>query len=216
MRIKTFDGTCASTQHVTVVGNGPLTQQDRSDIANATCVVRFNDMKNYVDGDPAHIVALRSNTLQLSEKYEDKMTILPIVENEQQFATFASRQAGDTLLPLFVTEVKSKNTIVDQLLGIFGKTREKSSNTRISTFEDQMLFPHCKRRKCHSETTSGPSSGAIVLDHLQNMAAVKTIDVYGMNWNGGRHHVDFKHNTLLKHCCSKCNFHDTACKRYIP
>ena len=51
------------TGRVAIVGNGPLSDKDREAIASGAYdeVVRFNDLKNYRDGEPFTLHSVRSN-----------------------------------------------------------------------------------------------------------------------------------------------------------
>jgi len=47
--------------HVCLVGNGPLSEADRGDIAACPFVVRFNDAKNALEGEPFDVLVRREN-----------------------------------------------------------------------------------------------------------------------------------------------------------
>jgi hypothetical protein len=189
---------------VAVVGNGPLREEDRRRIRSEyDCVVRFNDLKNYRDGEPVTVHATR-------------------------FArgTFP----GIDLLPhALLLPIATDDAIVDAHLGVHAARllptlhiREPVTETSTEEREHRALFAGCDaclsgQLECtQSSTTSGPSAGAAVIDHLERTPSVDAIHVYGMNWNGGKHHVDFVQPDLVPTCCHKCTIHPTASDDYLP
>tara|TARA_B100001741_G_scaffold165345_1_gene136617 strand:- start:11816 stop:12406 length:591 start_codon:yes stop_codon:yes gene_type:complete len=188
-RIVNLTDACENLEVITVVGNGPISDDDREQISTAKCVVRFNDMKNMRSDELIHIRALRQNTLHMS-KEDHAYCHLPVIENDSQF----NHVKGNTLLPIFVTERNHDNK-----------------------FEDLSFFLNCKNGTTHmdSNTAHGPSTGGAVLDFFNNISKVKRIDVYGMNWNSNVHHIDFKHKNIVHDCCNKCHIHSTLNNDYI-
>ena len=85
----------------------------------------------------------------------------------------------------------------------------------------QMYFAECDKCKDGtfdyntSASSSGPSTGAVLINALEAQASAETIHVFGMNWNGGHHHLDFKQPELVPSCCSKCEIHPTASSKYV-
>ena len=55
----------------------------------------------------------------------------------------------------------------------------------------------------------GPSTGTVVLSHLEGDDRIARIDVFGMNWRGRLPHNDFRDHTLVARCCRKCIVHPT-------
>ena len=94
---------------------------------------------------------------------------------------------------------------------------ERVNGTR-NVIEDATLFEGCNacnEEACtHSLTKFGPSTGAAVIDELHRASDVESIHVYGMNWNGGSHHVDFQHPNVVADCCDKCVVHPTSSDTY--
>lgn len=190
MNIKSLDDVCTSTKKIYVVGNGPLNDEDRDKISTASCVLRFNDMRNMRENESTDIVAMRNTFLHLLERDDryKNIAVLPVIERDEHFIGMNH----STLLPIFVSETQHDKR----------------------KFTDDFLFPHCSAKKQHTEAPWGPSTGAAVLNYLENMTSVEEIEVFGMNFNGPKEHVDFKHNTLVKECCTKCNFNETKTKKY--
>jgi len=181
---------------ISVVGNGPLKEEDRVQIEQSSCVVRFNDLKNYRKGEKIDIHAMRSPFSTITGSVN--MTSCPaiaVIEQPQQIKDY---QNHDVIM-----------TIGAQIQGG-------------SKFDDTTLFPDCDRcsessRPCeHSSSRYGPSTGGIVLSELDKMPNITTIHVYGMNWNNyeNDNHIDFKYPTLVSDCCKKCVFHPTFSSKY--
>ena len=181
---------CDSLKNITVVGNGPISENDRQKINDGKCVLRFNDMKNKRQGDKVSFVAVRDN---MYNHVSTDVPLLPIITD-------------------FNRSLPKTNLIIDPPV-VAHEPYLQNQNNKI---DDRMLFSECKESKHHSETIHGPSSGALVLDYLNSDPRIEYIHVYGMNWNAGKFHVDFKYPGLVKTCCDKCVFHDTNGASYEP
>lgn len=173
-------------KHVTVVGNGPLSDDQRKSINESDCVVRFNDMKNRRFGDKTDVLALRENVLHLAQ--EEDVPILPILSRKDNL-----QKVDNFLSPIVIFEPQFKD---DNIL------------------KDATLFENCSFARTHSEAYHGPSSGAAVIDFLEKNDYCESIHIYGMNWNSKIDHIDFKHDTLVKDCCTKCVLHPTHDRSY--
>lgn len=193
---------------VAVVGNGPITDEDREKInsdGRYDCVVRFNDMKNRQDGEKTTIHASR------------------YAQSHFPGVTLIDDDSGVHLWPIAVNEGIAKDN--KELAGranvlstlLVHEPSAGSHNNKLPG--DTMLFGDCT--KCttdfncvHDAQKNGPSSGAAVLDKLSSTSCVDSIDVFGMNWNGGSHHVDFAQPEIVPSCCTKCTINDAATKYY--
>lgn len=94
-----------------------------------------------------------------------------------------------------------------------------SSNTGpvsiFTTFTIILFFLYVSiKQNLHGDATSGVSTGTAVLSTLQNDDNVESINVFGMNFNGGFWHVDFNDPNLSNICCTKCVFHKTSIEQY--
>lgn len=179
---------CDSLQTVTVVGNGPLSDDDRSQINSSMCVIRFNDMKNKRHNENVSLVAIRDNMFHQAPK---NIPILAVVTD-------------------FSRMLSTDKQMIDESIIIHEPFLQKPGNI----IEDKALFPNCHEIHHHSETIHGPSTGTSVIDHLESDQRVERIDVYGMNWNSKHAHVDFKYPHLVPECCSKCVIHPTPSSEY--
>ena len=187
--------------NIAVVGNGPISEEDRSNINKADCVIRFNKLKNYKKGERFDVHATRNISSQDVTDFSGldlphrASFVLPIairhlmVENSKQLI-------GRKKLPTIL--------VYQEIM----KNVEASPNSR--------LFPHsvCRNECKHSSTDRGPSIGTVVIDMLEKLKSVKKIDVYGMNWNGTKVHNDFKYPYIVSKYCSKCEIHPTSKSGY--
>ena len=177
----------ASKYNVTVIGNGHIPDEQRSMIRSSKCVIRFNDMKNYRQGEPFDALALREHTMARSRMH--KKTTIPVISSDLQL----DKLSGKHLAPIYVTQhqyhLKPK-------------------------YEDLRIFEGCNESKLHRKTLKGPSTGAAVIDFLQRHDNVTYIYVYGMNWHGTKDHVDFKYSNMVPNCCTKCIIYSTQTNRY--
>lgn len=179
--------------HVTVVGNGHISGSDRSRIRWQSSrahnmIIRFNDMKSWLYDEPVDV----------------HVTRIP-----------------SGLFPIFQYNAREWYVTVDALLVPSNAERvivvfERMRGTE-NSLNDGRLFPDCSScdvRCNHSWANMGPSTGAAVIDYLERDPAVKTIDVFGMNWNGDLPHNDFLYPTMVQRCCSKCTIHPTVDTSY--
>ena len=179
---------------IAVVGNGPLSKANRNELNSFDCVVRFNDLKNMKQGDALTVHAIRhvdrgkNSFLPGLEKTVKNSHVLPIIQRSKLMQKFPA----NALPPLYVDE-----NGIDRQLEIFEKC------------ENGVQYHH-------SLTRSGPSTGSLVISYLNKASSTKSIDVYGMNWNGGDFHLDFKDPTIVARCCNKCTIHPTHSQRYLP
>jgi hypothetical protein len=220
--IKKMDITDKCFGRIAVVGNGPLNPEDREFINNKDnydCIVRFNDRKNMEAGEQTTVHAVRdtSNLQTLKKDFNmknmwdfvsGKRVVPGLVENENVFVQPVTARP-DILETHFPKNIEVLNPIL--VNEIFH-----------SNVEDE-IFPnclHCQEGIFNCDTKSsrgGPSTGTAVLNVLESSDDVESIDVYGMNWNGGEHHLDFqkKNQNLVKECCTKCQIFPTASQDYV-
>lgn len=173
---------------VAVVGNGPISRQDRREIAEASKVIRFNDVNNFWEGEKTTLRVVR---------HPSWFTLKHVGAPKWHVAPTNGLAPDDAAL---VTGVYERQHGHDNILS-----------------SDARLFPscYCNDDCLQSTTWAGPSTGGIALSVLQELENVETIDVYGMNWNGPADmHVDFANRTLITDCCTKCVIHPTASDNY--
>ena len=173
---------------VAVVGNGPISRQDRKEIAQANKVVRFNDVNNYWEGERTTLRVVRHPSwFTLKQVNAPKWHVAPtdgLAPNDAELITgvYERQHSNDNILP-----------------------------------DDRRLFPSCWcGDSClQKQTWAGPSTGGVALSVLQELQNVETIHVYGMNWNGPADmHIDFANGTMIAGCCTKCVIHPTASDAY--
>ena len=181
---------------VAVVGNGPISEEDRSNINKANCVLRFNDLKNYRKGERFDVHATRHMNGFWSgmHLFHHAPYVLPIAMTSSAVKK-SKRLAGRKKLPTILVYENNKKV-------------ELSPTSKI--FKHSACGDECR----HSTADWGPSSGAAVIDMLENLETVKKIEVYGMNWNGNKNHIDFKDPYIISKYCSKCKLHPTSNNSY--
>lgn len=185
---------------VTVVGNGPLAAGDHERINASECVFRFNDMKNYAKGDALTVhVSRYDETGRFPGIHKSDPTavhLLPVAVNQTLVDTYASNRPK--VLPMLHVEERG----------------EHNDTADTSVFNDCAACHNGSLRCRHDDAACGPSTGTLVIDRLQAMDSVRRVDVFGMNWNGGAHHVDFAQPAMVETCCDKCDFHPTRTGDY--
>ena len=126
---------------VTIIGNGPLSSDQRLEIKGISrCVVRFNKMDNYRRGEPFHALVLREHTMRFSSRYNK--TIIPVISSDVQL----NNLYGKHLEPIYVTQHQYR---------------------LVPKYENLRLFEGCNESRLHRSTLKGPSTGAAVIDFLQ-------------------------------------------------
>lgn len=184
---------------VAVVGNGPLSEQDRLNINNSDYVIRFNDLKNFRDGERCDIHAIRHHGVfgfKSINKTPHYSRVMPVAPNPN--LVFNSKDLSDRigLGPLFLFDPRENNVL--------------SSSNRV--FKDSLCNEEC----IPSNSEFGISTGTAVIDALENCNSVNKINIYGMNWNGEHEHLDFKYPHIVKKYCNKCKIYKTKSNNYLP
>ena len=187
---------------VALVGNGPISEEDRAKIESFDCVVRFNDMKNKRPGERSDV--------HVSRYLKDKDRFPGMEKNE-----------GEFVVPVTISErhVHRAPELRDKKLLPTLLVYETLHNGKNDVGSEARIFENCSscKESClHSQRPCGPSTGTAVIDHLEKSHAVVSIDTFGMNWNGTDCHIDFKHSDTVPTCCSKCNIHATPRTSYRP
>lgn len=197
---------------VAVVGNGPLSENDRKMIDKCQCIIRFNDAKNR-----------RSN----------ERTDLQVVRRKLAFGRidrmFWKYYIPEGVYTMYISEKRSEwdPTSNISFTGLENLIGSLDVGTRGSEFRDnKVLFPGCNRcdnKPCtYSLAGNGPSSGGIIIEMLDSLDNIKEIHIFGMNWNSPNNkyaypegHIDFRYQGIVKECCKKCIHHKTPTNDYI-
>lgn len=172
---------------VAVVGNGPISEVDRQNIAKSKFVIRFNDCNFLREGEKTSLRVMRHPS--------DPPKI-------------------HVNSPIWHVSPRASPMWADD--GILTLEYEPQFGPRNDLKESHRIFPSCNcGPSCYARgATAGASTGAIALSVLEEMPEVKRINVFGMNWMGADYHIDFKNTSLVRGCCSKCHFHQTASNAY--
>lgn len=195
---------CEDASNVAVVGNGPLRDEDRSDIETKSCVIRLNDAKNKRESERTDVAVIRSHVIskgkvdkykarRVYDLYDDDVLLVPFMESNLELHDDLGRHIFADPVPIHTTGKKK--------LHFTGHIK---------------LFPKCETSPLSNTSSNGPSTGGALLHYLESDNGVDTIDVYGMNWTGGNWHVDFKNPNLVRDCCTKCHIHQTPSNEYLP
>lgn len=175
--------------NITVVGNGPLHDSDYADINASRYVLRFNDMNFYREGDRI-TVRIRRDSSKPAPSWVPKVPEWGVSHDKTRLPGSISAYT-----PLYSRYFGSRNTLPPTV----------------------MLFPQCEASGSNwqNSTNVGPSTGAVILDQLQQHPQIERVDVFGMNWNSlAVKHIDFVNRTLVHGCCTKCSFHGTNGSAY--
>ena len=177
-----------TSRSISVVGNGPISEEDRAEIAKSTSVLRFNDANNYRDGEK---------------------TTLRVVRHPSWFML---QHIG---APLW--HVAPTTDLVPSNARLFTPVYESQHGHHNLISAGARIFPSCNcGPSClQASTWAGPSTGAVALSVLQELPTIERIEEYGFNGNGdAKMHIDIANKTLLSGCCTKCTFHPTSSSSY--
>lgn len=177
---------------IAVVGNGPINQEDRNLINTHDCVIRFNDQKNKLEHEKTDVLVLRNNTLHLSNAASTVLPVLPFCKNIYEYSVNYSKM----IRPIYVYEDMC------------------STDSNVEEWRSKKVFENCIKNSRHADSSSGVSTGTALLSFLQSDDSVTSVNVFGMNFNGGWWHLDFNDPNLTNVCCTKCNFHRTRVNEY--
>ena len=174
---------------IAVVGNGPISEQDRLIISLSNIIIRFNDVKNKKNEERTTIHVIRYPHFA----YVDALFVWYLYPSNSSIDKISSP------FPVKSVPVFEMQYDVDHVS------------------ENHKMFRDCScGDSCYlNNTWAGASSGGIVLDILQGIPQIHEINVFGMNWNGDPSmHVDFRNKSIVSACCTKCVFHKTTTDNY--
>uniref|UniRef100_A0A6C0IY35 Uncharacterized protein n=1 Tax=viral metagenome TaxID=1070528 RepID=A0A6C0IY35_9ZZZZ len=177
---------------IAVVGNGPISKADRYFINSQNCIIRFNDQKNKLKDERTDVLVLRNNTIHLSQKDSTIWPVIPFCKTIEDYQV----KYHKLIKPIHVYE-----DLCDD-------------DRNVQEMKSKKVYNNCIKQNIHGNATSGISTGTAVLSSLQNDDNIESINVFGMNFNGGWWHVDFNDPNLSNICCTKCIFHKTRMEQY--
>jgi hypothetical protein len=179
---------------IAVVGNGPISEADRAFINAQDCIIRFNDQKNKLEHERTDVLVVRNNALHVSQKDSTLLPVIPFCKTIDEY----DAKYNKLIKPIYVYEEQCNN------------------DPNVKEMKSKKVYSNCIKQKFHGDATSGVSTGTALLSSLENDKDVESINVFGMNFNGGWWHVDFNDPNLSNICCTKCIFHKTSMDQYLP
>jgi len=236
------------TGRVAIVGNGPLSDKDREAIASGAHdeVVRFNDLKNYREGEPFTLHSVRlfcgvhapvnwaghSDEGEWYSKLEIPLFAIACSCFEPGHNSSSPKQAAATkkvedMLRERTVKVCSRYPLpccarVPNVLARIWQVMTYVSEGQRSDCpsEGYRLFKGCAAcgdRCVHNHSLWGPSSGHLVISYYETEAPeVHGIDVFGMNFNMTGTGHGQEERLVAEQCCSKCTFHWPPKDSYLP
>jgi hypothetical protein len=201
-----FQQNSNGTYNIVVVGNGPLSEEDRVAINRSENVVRFNDLNYWRQGEPVALRVVRYP----SAKPPKTHCAAPIwaMTTNPQFLPANTTTLSWLYEPLLTHRMRFR----------FWEVLTPTTHQVLEAWESSVtVFDGCEGcgLHCHTnQTSSGASTGAWALSELHALPLVHSLDVYGMNWGGGKEHVDFVYPDVVSTCCTKCTIHPTPTSDY--
>tara|TARA_B110000046_G_C12857176_1_gene340232 strand:- start:80 stop:784 length:705 start_codon:yes stop_codon:yes gene_type:complete len=196
---------------VAVVGNGPLSDEDRRSISRFEIVYRFNDLKNHEQREKCtHHVIRCSSTCpdglcgsQRRVAVAGSQTIL-VGTREEVDAAKEWMRVDEELVIGDETSVNA-HPVFSSLASLPEDPAEVAS--RGGAAVPSSVLEKIRRF---------PTSGTIVLDMLNSDDGVDEIHVFGMNWNMFDAVHSSSESQMIHAGCRKCVVHSTPSTRYLP
>ena len=197
---------------IAVVGNGPISEEDRKNINKFDTIIRFNDMKNKTRKEKTSIHVVR----QISPK--DDFFGKTSIKREVPIILIATKKE-------YAEKCNQKYNMLDYIIV------NEPSRDSYEAGKDNEMFQGCSLCKTEScleiDSDLGPSSGIVILDYLDKNSNIDKIEVFGMNWNfhlknygGGDKIYDTKlhhmgnEGKIVNSCCKKCIIHTPPKETY--
>tara|TARA_B100001094_G_C18193318_1_gene808859 strand:+ start:5968 stop:6675 length:708 start_codon:yes stop_codon:yes gene_type:complete len=200
-------------KNICIVGNGPLSKEDRKFINSNHCdeVWRFNDMKNMEYGERCDGQFIRDNGktysgLEIRSKFDiNNIPIIAIKGGDGHWFTLKR-----LLWPLF--NFLDSNKVLPK------EYTKKIIDINNPNFK---LYNNCTKcpNDCKANSYLKFTSGAIGISYFQDQQNVENIHILGMNFIERSflkvgHEMNEK--SFLDSCCTKCNIHKTYKNTYLP
>lgn len=182
---------------IAIVGNGELHADNHQEINGCGCVIRFNDMKNKRKEDRMDVLVLRHNAIDsIDHNMKSSVILWPVYKYCSEGTIERMKMNSNIITPIPVFE---ESCIKDK-----------------EQWRSKIIFEKCHKSTKQGDARCGPSSGAAVIDHLLSHPKINpnNIHIFGMNWNGGDWHIDFKDPFLVQECCKGCKIHTTSTNNY--
>lgn len=207
---------------VAVVGNGPLSDDQRADINDSSlydCIVRFNDRKNMREGEHTTVHAVRDvpgkDVRGWVKKRLDALPFFASLPPPRRVPGITGPEDDVYIQPVTARYKNVQRQFEGHAVLNPIVVREEGTALRARTY-----FPHCDacqtRFNCSSSSsTSGPSTGTAVIEALNASQFTSNLHVFGMNWMGGHHHFDFQQPDIVPTCCDKCIIYPPPRNTYI-
>lgn len=190
---------------IAVVGNGPISQKDRSLINKFKYVYRFNDCKNMKVNDKiTHLVVRQSGNTGfvhgIDKNYKCPLDVPNLIFIGTDETLFQKLKQNNPSCYLKMIEIYEKN--------ICNKTSCSIKHNDKIKFNGIYVEP--------SNADWGGSSGFYMLADLTNSPLPKEIHIFGMNWNFDRMGHNSKwEKKIIKKLCQNCRVHPTSANTYI-
>ena len=190
---------------VCLVGNGPLSTDDRAQIANCAQVVRFNDTKNRYEGEQCDVHVMR------------RAPKVHVTQEDFYPVSFHDGKSKVILVGINANETAAlKEHVIQRIQYVppFDRTDQGRGRERVSLFEgcDASFIGSEKLER----VSQHPSLGMIAISLFEAREDVESIHVYGMNFNFIASHTGSSERDVVNTCCRKCIVHPTMKGKYYP
>jgi len=182
--------------NIALVGNGPISDEQRNIINSSDCIIRINNSRNKLPHERTDILVLRDNVIHLSDKDTILWPVIPWCKNLKDYKVSYSK---------LIKPIK----IYDEV-----HCPDKKNDPNIKYWKSNKVFKECIKDNKHGDSYSGISTGTAVISELMKNDAIVKLDVFGMNFNGHPRHLDFVDKEVTDKCCTKCIFHKTPVQEY--
>tara|TARA_Y100000741_G_scaffold289862_1_gene229918 strand:- start:854 stop:1714 length:861 start_codon:yes stop_codon:yes gene_type:complete len=191
---------------ICLVGNGPLSSDDRAQIENCASIVRFNDTKNRYQGERCDVHVMR----RAPKVHVTQEDFYPVSSHDgESKVILVGRNANETaVLKEHVIQRIQYAPPFDRIDQMRGR------DERVSLFEgcDASFIGSSKLERASQH----PSLGMIAISLFEAREDVELIHIYGMNFNFITSHTGSSERDVVNTCCRKCIVHPTMKGKYYP
>ena len=185
---------------ICLIGNGPLTPQQQTQIEGCKKTVCFHEAKTRLPGGRCDIHVLRQNEID----YFMEPDQYPVSKHDGVSSVFL---VGD-------------NADSTSVLSEFVERRIPYESFYHASEHRVQVFQGCNTSyigdQIRNNIAARPSLGLVAISEFESMSDVKRIHLFGFNFafTGSDH--SGKEADLVEQCCDKCIMHNVSSNRYLP
>lgn len=197
---KTFEKQINYEDRIAIVGNGPLTDEQKRHINKYGTVVRFNTVKEGQPNDKTNVLCVRQNG----------HSFWGITSNSCKGDIHKINNTNDThLIVLYSSDFNAlQKEILSNCSNMF-KTIHY-----IHVHKDRYFYPFDTNKQNEKFKGDSFSSGFVIICYYNYFHKGK-YDIFGMNWNMPYHYARTFEKDIIRHFCKNpCTINKTKTNSY--